>query len=182
MFPESPDGRSGAGKSENALRLLQSLSCWYITTASVKKRAQNGKRFMENKRKKAVRVLILAGMAVCLIPVGQAYYQSVQHREQQEDLKEIVTEASVQYPVQTDSAPQEIRVFALPAQAVEEPAMLAGYAGLYEENNDLAAGTNFIIYGHNMRDGFMFGDTFMTLSTCACHVPDRRLVVSKRVE
>lgn len=85
------------------------------------------------------------------------------------------------------------------------PVMLAGYAGLYEENKDLAgwlsiegmkidhpvmqgeddsyylhhdfygqdsrygclyvkeqadlnAGTNFIIYGHNMKDGSMFGD------------------------
>lgn len=169
---------------------------------------------MENKRRKAVRVLILTGMAVCLIPIGQAYYQSVQHRKQQEVLREIVTEASVQYPVQTNSAPQETVVSVLSGQAVVDkesgqtgnnPVILAGYADLYEENKDLAGwlsiegmkidypvmqgdddeyylhhdfygedskygclyvkeqadldgGTNFIIYGHNMKDGSMFGD------------------------
>ena len=160
---------------------------------------------MENKSKKTVRVLILAGMAVCLIPVCQAYVKTAQHREQQEDLREMVTEASVQYPVQADSAPQAVSVSVLPGQAEEKPVMLAGYAGLYEENKDLAGwlsiedtkidypvmqkedntyylhhdfygedskygclyvkeqadlddGTNFIIYGHNMKDGSMFGD------------------------
>lgn len=169
---------------------------------------------MENKTRKTAKILLLAGMAVCLIPIGQAYDQSVRHRVQQEALSERVTEALVQYPVQTDSAPQENTVSVLSGQAAagEEsrqtggnPVMLAGYAGLYEENKDLAgwlsiegmkidhpvmqgeddsyylhhdfygqdsrygclyvkeqadlnAGTNFIIYGHNMKDGSMFGD------------------------
>ncbi len=168
---------------------------------------------METKKKKTVKVLLLAGMAVCLIPIGQAYYQSVRHRVQKESLSEMVTEASVQYPVQADSAPQELVVSVLPGQAAgkesgqpgNNPVMLAGYADLYEENKDLAgwlsiegmkidypvmqneddafylhhdfygedskygclyvkeqadldAGTNFIIYGHNMKDGSMFGD------------------------
>lgn len=169
---------------------------------------------MENRKGKAGRALILAGMAVCLIPVGQAYYQSRQHRAQQEILREMVTEEPAQYPVRTDSVPQETGEDALPEQAMEEadggqakeePVMLEQYAGLYEENNDLAgwlsiegteidypvmqgeddeyylhhdfygedskygclyvrgqadldAGTNFIIYGHNMKDGAMFGD------------------------
>lgn len=169
---------------------------------------------MENKTRKTAKILLLAGMAVCLIPIGQAYYQSVQHRTQQKVLSEKVTEASVQYPVQADSAPQETSVTVLPGQTAEgkesrqpggNPVMLAGYAGLYEENKDLAgwlsiegmkidypvmqneddsyylhhdfygqdskygclyvkeqadldAGTNFIIYGHNMKDGSMFGD------------------------
>lgn len=170
-----------------------------------KKRAHNGKKSMENKRRKAVRVLILAGMAVCLIPVCQAYCRSIQHREQQKELREMVTEASTQCPVQTSSAPQEMTASGLPEQAEEKPVMLAGYANLYEENKDLAgwlsiegmkidypvmqceddeyylhhdfygkeskygclyvrgqadldAGTNFIIYGHNMKDGSMFGE------------------------
>ena len=168
---------------------------------------------MKRERGKLIRAVLLAGMAVCLIPVCQAYVKTVQHREQQEILKEIVTEASVQYPVQTDSAPQEICVSILPeqtaytdgGQAKEKPVMLQQYAGLYEENNDLAGwlsiegmkidypvmqgeddeyylhhdfygkdskygclyvkgqadldtGTNFIIYGHNMKDSSMFGD------------------------
>lgn len=175
---------------------------------------------MENKGRKAVRVLFLVGLTVCLIPVGQAYGQSVQHRAQQEDLKEMVTKAAVQYPVQTNSAPQEMSVSILPEQTdgaqeisvddpleqkAEKPVMLQKYVDLYEENKDLvgwlsiegmkidypvmqneedryylhhdfygndskygclyvreqadlACGTNFIIYGHNMKDGSMFGD------------------------
>ncbi|MCM1234349.1 MAG: class B sortase, partial [Ruminococcus flavefaciens] len=169
---------------------------------------------MKNKKKKIVKTFLFAGMAVCLILIGQAYYQSVQHRLQQERLREMLTEASVQYPVQADSAQQEAAVSVLPGaeeadrengQAENNPVMLAGYAGLYEENKDLAgwisiegmkidypvmqteddtyylhhdfygedskygclyvkeqadldAGTNFIIYGHNMKDGSMFGD------------------------
>lgn len=168
---------------------------------------------MENKGRKAARVLLLVGMTVCLIPFGQAYGQSVQHRAQQEALKERVTEVSLQNPVQTNSAPQEMTVSVLPEQEAdtdggqtkEKPVMLPQYAGLYEENKDLVgwlsidgmkidypvmqneddkyylhrdfygndskygclyvreqtdldAGTNFIIYGHNMKDGSMFGD------------------------
>lgn len=169
---------------------------------------------MENKKRKTVGAILLAGMAVCLIPIGQAYYQSVRHREQQEDLRETVTEASSQYPEQTNSMQQESALSGLSGQAAEgkesgqsgdAPVMLAGYADLYEENRDLAgwlsientkidypvmqgeddeyylhhdfygedskygclyvkgqadldAGTNFIIYGHNMKDGSMFGD------------------------
>lgn len=175
---------------------------------------------MENKGRKAARVLLLVGMTVCLIPFGQAYGQSVQHRAQQEALKERVTEASLQNPVQTNSVPQEMTVSVLPEQTdgaqeisadapseqtAEKPVMLPQYAGLYEENKDLVgwlsidgmkidypvmqneddkyylhrdfygndskygclyvreqadldAGTNFIIYGHNMKDGSMFGD------------------------
>ncbi len=184
---------------------------------------------MENRKRKAARALLLAGIIVCLLPFGQAYGQSRQHRVQQKILKEMVTEAPVEYPVQTDSAPQEINVSVLPEQTAEtdggqpteteegepaitaagqpeeKPAMLQQYAGLYEENQDLVgwlsiegmkidypvmqneddkyylhrdfygndskygclyvreqadleAGTNFIIYGHNMKDGSMFGD------------------------
>lgn len=92
-----------------------------------------------------------------------------------------------------------------------------------KEEADLADGTNFVIYGHNMKDGAMFGDleqyqteefyqadtqeefddfysnikklslydtdieaaygdVFLTLSTCTCHVEDGRfVVVAKRV-
>ena len=176
---------------------------------------------MENRKRKAARALLLAGIIVCLLPFGQAYGQSRQHRAQQEILKEMVTEAPVEYPVQTNSAPQELSALVLPEQAEEtgdeqpeetgdeqpeeKPAMLQQYVGLYEENRDLVgwlsiegmkidypvmqngddkyylhrdfygndskygclyvrkqadldAGTNFIIYGHNMKDGSMFGD------------------------
>ena len=68
---------------------------------------------MENKGRKAARVLLLVVMTVCLIPFGQAYGQSVQHRAQQEDLKQRVTEALLQNPVQTNSVPQEMTVSVL---------------------------------------------------------------------
>lgn len=176
---------------------------------------------MENRKRKAARALLFAGIIVCLIPFGQAYGQSRQHRAQQEILREMVTEAPVEYPVQTNSVPQEISALVLSEQETEtdggqpeetgdgqpeeKPAMLQQYVGLYEENKDLAgwlsiegmkidypvmqngddkyylhrdfygndskygclyvkkqadldAGTNFIIYGHNMKDGSMFGE------------------------
>lgn len=175
---------------------------------------------MGNKGRKIAKPFLLAVMAVCLIQIGRAHYQSVRHRAQQENLREMAAEAAAQHPAQTDSAPQETAVSVLagqaPAggeggqsgdggQAEKEPVMLAAYAGLYEENNDLIgwlsiegldidhpvmqnedddyylrhdfygeeskygcfyvkeqadldAGTNFIIYGHSMKDGSMFGD------------------------
>lgn len=148
---------------------------------------------MDNKRKKALRAFLLAGIAVCLIPVVQAYDQSRQHREQLNRLRDMAAQSEIQAPV-VESELQE-----------ETPVMLAKYTSLYEENNDLAGwlsiegmeidypvmqggddeyylhhdfygeeskygclyvkaqadlddGTNFIIYGHNMKDGAMFGD------------------------
>lgn len=160
-----------------------------------------------------MRALILVGMTVCLIPVGQAYDQSRQHRTQQEALREMVTEVPVQDPLPTSSEQKETSVSVLPEQEADtedvqtekKPVMLERYADLYEENNDLAGwlsiegmkiddpvmqcgddeyylhhdfygrdskygclyvrgradletGTNVIIYGHNMKDGSMFGD------------------------
>lgn len=168
---------------------------------------------MEDKKRKTVKILLFTGVAVCLIPIGQAYCHSVWHRIQKESLSEMV-EGSVQSSVQADDAPQEAAISGLSGQATaggesgqvgNNTAMLAGYAGLYEENKDFAGwlsiegtkidypvmqceddeyylrhdfygqdsrygclyvkekadldfGTNFIIYGHNMKDGSMFGD------------------------
>lgn len=96
----------------------------------------------------------LEWMTVCLLPVGQAYGQFVYYGAQQENLREMVTEAA-----DTDVV-----------QAEEKSVMLQKYANLHEENKALAGwlyvrkqadfddGTNFIIYGHNMKDGVMFGD------------------------
>lgn len=164
---------------------------------------------MERKKRKAVRMLILAGTAVCLIPIGQAYYQSIEHRTQQKGLKEKTVEAPAQSSIQADSEPQKNAAPTLPGRTApeseEKPVILTKYAGLYEENTDLVgwlsiegmkidypvmrgeddqyylhhdfygedskygclyvkrqadlnAGTNVIVYGHNMKDGSMFGD------------------------
>lgn len=163
-----------------------------------------------------MRALILVGMAVCLMPIVQAYRQSVQNRVQQDSLKEMAAETNVEYPAPDVSAPSEINISVLTEQGIQDmesgrgqsesnPVMLRKFEDLYEENNDLAgwlsiegmkidypvmqgeddeyylhhdfygedskygclyvktqadlnAGTNFIIYGHNMKDGSMFGD------------------------
>lgn len=175
-------------------------------------RAKIGKRSMKSKKRKAVRILLLVGMAVCLLPVGRAYYHSVQNRAQQEELREMVSEDDAENagaPVETSGPvlenqdkPDEENSG---GQAGEKPKMLKRYAAAYEKNKDLAgwisikgmkidypvmqgkddvyyldhdfygkkskygclyvkkqadpeAGTNFIIYGHNMKDGSMFGD------------------------
>lgn len=179
---------------------------------------------MGNRKGKVVKTLILAGMAVCLIPIGQTYCQSAQHRAQQDGLKEMITavkeknasEALEGSMPQKTGAPDETAA-PVPAaqnepdlgtgggQTGEEPCILEKYAALYAENNDFAGwlsiegmridypvmqsaddeyylhhdfygkdskygclyvkaqadlkdGTNVIIYGHNMKDGSMFGD------------------------
>lgn len=172
---------------------------------------------MRNKRRnRFLNKLILTGVGVCLIPIGQACYQSVQHRAQRNDLKEMVAETNMEYSVPNIGAANTFNLFVRIGQEMrnkesdreqtgEKAVMLGKYVDLYEENNDLAGwlsiegmkidypvmqgedneyylhhdfygedskygclyvktqadlntGTNFIIYGHNMKDGSMFGD------------------------
>lgn len=167
---------------------------------------------MKNKKRKAVRALLLVVMAACLIPVCQSYIQSARHRAQQDSLKEKVIKAKEQHPSANDSESggtdgaaginQNARNMGTKQTGDK---ILKQYAALYEENEDIAgwlsiegmkidypvmqseddeyylyrdfyrkhskygslyvkgradlgAGTNFIIYGHNMKDGSMFGD------------------------
>lgn len=196
---------------------------------------------MENKRRKTVKAFLLVGLTVCLIPIGQAYVQSIQHRVQQEVLREMIVEKNVEYSAGDVGVQKEISVSVLENQrepdaensgeetageldaenvggetagepdaksggeTADEPQIMERYADLYEENKDLAGwlsiedtkidypvmqseddayylhhdfygqdskygclyvkaqadldvGTNFIIYGHNMKDGSMFGE------------------------
>lgn len=181
---------------------------------------------MENKKKnKRIRILILF-IAVCLIPIGQAYCISVQHKVQQKEMKESVKkqeensglpEKTKEVAGQEKTGQQDTEVSGEPDKTGQEeteqketeqkePVMLAQYADLYEKNSHMAGwlsiegmnidypvmqcedddyylhhdfygnedkygclyvrkiadvntpGTNFIIYGHNMKDGSMFGD------------------------
>lgn len=193
------------------------------------------------------RRLALAVLLVCLFLLGQAYFQSVQHRAQQEKLKEMTvttqeelavensgapdtgdngaglsggtaqktddavaqTESTAQTvgePMQNDNAAQRSgSLLWQETTAAPEPVMLDKFTALYAENSDLVGwlsiagmkidypvmkneddeyylhhdfygedskygclyvreqadledGTNFVIYGHNMKDGSMFGD------------------------
>lgn len=160
---------------------------------------------MGNKKRKVVRAFILIGMAVCLIPIGQAYYQSIQHKAQQDALKEKVTKTKEASGPDDSIQAQTGSSVSGSGMDGEEKEIQKPYAALYEENRDLVgwlsiegmkidapvmqskddeyylhhdfygkdskygsfyvkeqadidAGTNFIIYGHNMKDGSMFGD------------------------
>lgn len=160
---------------------------------------------MKEKRRKLIRAVLLLGMTACLIPVGEVCLLSMQHRAQQEDIKEII-KTEVDYPSQDAQSPKESVITVSEVNS----AILGKYEDLYAENNELAGwiaiddmkidypvmqceddeyylhhdfygkdskygclyvknqadldvGTNFIIYGHNMKDGSMFGDLDMYL-------------------
>lgn len=81
-------------------------------------------------------MLLLVVMTVCLILIVQIYCQSVWHRAQQEELRKMVREINVGYL-----------------------AVNVGVQTVSELN--VGTGDN----GHNMKDGSMFGDTLLTLST-----------------
>lgn len=206
--------------------------------------------------RKVIRRFAFAGMILCLVPIVWTHFQSLQHRAQQERLRERVKGAEAQQSAEGYVAaegtaalvPEAERTAALfrsmretavliptggnapnlargeagkgqseQGQSGKEasghgtagddaaPAVLEKYAGLYAENDelvgwlsiegtridhpvlqneddeyylhhdfygkdskygclyvrgqaDLEAGTNFIIYGHHMKDGAMFGD------------------------
>lgn len=179
-----------------------------------------------NKTRQILKILCLAVFVACLIPVGQAWRESMQSKAQQEALREM-TEVSVEHVVREGEAPgtgvvsvlendsmsgtEKVDMSALSQAAevlttnVKSPVILAKYTDLYRENSDLVGwlsiegmkidypvlqnaddeyylhhdfygndskygclyvknqadvdtGTNFIVYGHNMKDGSMFGD------------------------
>lgn len=171
---------------------------------------------MKKKRKiKFIKALLLAVIIVCLMQIAHSYYLSMQHKAQQNTLKEMMDAPAKYTTKNTDNAGKNI-LSILTDQNVQgadsnmeqtesEPVILSKYSDLYKENNDLIgwlsidgmeidypvmqceddeyylhhdfygndskygclyvrkeadinAGSNFIIYGHNMKDGSMFGD------------------------
>lgn len=169
------------------------------------------------KKNKRIRAFILFVVAVCLIPIGQAYDASVQHKTQMEELRESGRRQEEDSEMDK-TKPQGEEATQRPGEAElqnamepekteqETPAILEKYAAFYEKNSDMIGwlsiegmvidypvmqceddeyylhhdfygnedkygclyvrakadvntpGTNFIIYGHNMKDGSMFGD------------------------
>ncbi len=167
-------------------------------------------------RRRLLKALSLAVMAVCLFQIGNIYRQSARNSAQQESLKEMAVEVTatsetsdsdVSEAAETSILTQKVNIDTekRASQTEEKPAMLDKYTALYAENKDLAgwltidgtkidypvmqggddeyylhhdfygedseygclyvkaqadldAGTNFIIYGHNMKDGSMFGE------------------------
>lgn len=170
-------------------------------------------------------MILLLIIIVCLIQLGQAYFASLRHKAQQNELIELAgaqTEAGGEAAenmdgVKTEEKEEESEAIKPEPQQTElsgeseeteepeTPVMLTQYQELYEKNSDTVgwlsiegtqidypvmqceddeyylhhdfygeeskygclyvrnradvnAGTNFIIYGHNMKDGSMFGE------------------------
>lgn len=171
---------------------------------------------MKNKRKvKFIKTLLLAVIIVCLVQIGRSYYLSMQHKAQQNTLKEMMETPSKYTTENTNDTPKAFLSILADQNAQDldsnkeqtenEPVILSRYSDLYKENSDLIGwlsidgmeidypvmqcedaeyylhhdfygndskygclyvrkeadintGSNFIIYGHNMKDGSMFGD------------------------
>lgn len=159
-----------------------------------------------------IRMALLFVIFLCLILIVRECCLSVNHRIQQKKLEErLQAEGNGEgegqkYPEIESVSGQKIEDMKQELKMEKEPVILDKYAGLYEENPDLAGwlsiegmkinypvmqceddeyylhhdfygnedkygclyvretadvntpGTNFVIYGHNMRDGSMFGD------------------------
>lgn len=159
-----------------------------------------------------IRMALLFVIFLCLILIVRECCLSVNHRIQQKKLEErLQAEGNGEgegqkYPEIESVSGQKIEDMKQELKMEKEPVILDKYAGLYEENSDLAGwlsiegmkinypvmqceddeyylhhdfygnedkygclyvretadvntpGTNFVIYGHNMRDGSMFGD------------------------
>lgn len=150
---------------------------------------------MKNRRKyRLLRAVLLLITIVCLIPVGQAYYLSFRHQQQQKELKDLLEDKK-----DTGQEEQHEKVNAGQAACLDK------FKVLYNKNSDFTGwlviegtdidypvmkceeddyylshnfekekdkygclyvkssadihtpGTNIIIYGHNMKDGSMFG-------------------------
>lgn len=159
-----------------------------------------------------IRIVLLLIIIVCLAQIGQTYYLSVRHRQQQETMSTVVNTTKPQNLKPQTTPPQESFL-----QEYKEndnnnenendtPEMMERFQALYAENNDLVGWlsipdttienpvmqceddeyylhhnfyreydpygcffvksiadvntpcTNFIIYGHHMKDGSMFGN------------------------
>lgn len=133
-----------------------------------------------------IKIILLLTAVVCLIPVGQACYLSVQHKEQQKELKTSLEKVKAQ---EQGAAEQRLDKFqelysqnsdltgwlAIKGTVIDYPVLQCEddsyylshsfykekdkYGCLFVKNQaDVhTPGTNFIIYGHNMKDGSMFG-------------------------
>ncbi len=126
-------------------------------------------------------------MIVCLIEIGQTYYLSMKHKKEQTALKNTLktpeftvegeeTEIMEKLKKLCDENNDLIGWLFIPEMVIDYPVMQSEddeyylhhnfygeedkYGCLFVKNfaDVNAPDTNFIIYGHNMKDGSMFGD------------------------
>lgn len=157
-----------------------------------------------------IRIMLLLIIIVCLTQIGQAYYLSVRHRQQQEKINTTANATKSQNIQQQTTLPQECILQENEKNdrdnQSDTPVIMERFQTLYAENSDLVGWltipdtaidapvmqcdddeyylhhnfyrekdpygclyvkeiadvntpcTNFIIYGHNMKDGSMFGN------------------------
>lgn len=137
------------------------------------------------KRLKAIRAVLLLVLAVCLVYLGRGYFLSRGHRAQQAELKalaagETVGETEEDVLDKYRSLYEENSDFAgwisIEGTKIDYPVMRnsvenyylnhdfygneSRYGCLFVKNAaDIdTPGTNFIVYGHNMKDGSMLGE------------------------
>ncbi len=156
---------------------------------------------------KLIRIILLIIFVVCLIRIGQAYYLSVSHERQQEELRNFL-DYDNSISQENNIANWNNKKFIKENKKIKqgELSILKKYKTLYQKNNDLVGwifiegtninypvmqceedayylshnfykkkdkygclyvkaiadvntpATNFIIYGHNMKDNSMFGN------------------------
>lgn len=149
---------------------------------------------MRNRRKyRLIRAVLLLIAIVCLIPVGQAYYLSFQHKAQEKELKNLLETEEKSGHKSADLSKKADRTcldkfktlysqnsdltgwLAIAGTGIDDPVVQCEEDTYYLSHNfykeedkygclyikGLAdvhtPGTNVIIYGHNMKDGSMFG-------------------------
>ena len=84
---------------------------------------------MRNRRKyRLLRAILLLTAIVCLIPVGQAYYLSFQHKERQKELKVLLENEKKE---RQDSESKEKQTTNLQLDCLQR------FTDLYSKNNDL---------------------------------------------
>ena len=145
------------------------------------------------KRMRLLRAILLLVAVVCLIPVGQAYYLSFQHKAQEKELKNLLETEEKSGHKSADLSKKADRTcldkfktlysqnsdltgwLVIAGTGIDDPVVQCEEDTYYLSHNfykeedkygclyikGLAdvhtPGTNVIIYGHNMKNGSMFG-------------------------
>lgn len=134
---------------------------------------------MEKKRKyRWTRIELLVIFTACTVRIGWEHHLTLEYQRQQETLRAAVEEgartteendrgdeASLEAADSAsgeETGDREEAALAEEETAEKTPVILGKYTELHKENADIAdvntPGDCFIIYGHNMKDGTMFGD------------------------
>lgn len=134
-----------------------------------------------------IRTLLLLIVIVCLIEIGQTYYLSMKHKKEQTALKNTFKTPEITVEWEEPEIMENLKKLcaenndligwlSIPEMVIDYPVMQSEddeyylHHNFYGEEDKYGClfvknfvdvdtpDTNFIIYGHNMKDGAMFGD------------------------